>query len=234
MRQDIIYIVILSVCFLALFALAELLYHKLNCPAEHSRKLVHIGTGLLTMLFPILLTNFWSVFLLCTSFLIILILSLKFNLLKSINNINRKSYGSILYPIIVCIIFALFKYLSNNQDSCSTLKYNYFYLPILVMALCDPMAALVGKRWQLGKINIGNETKTLAGTSAFFVIAIILSIIFVPLSYKLQSGLSFWLTCFGISLFASLSELFSKKGIDNFTIPATVIIVLYLCEYIIF
>jgi phytol kinase len=234
MILDLSSILILGTAFLVLFALAELCYHKLHWQGEHSRKLVHMGTGLLTLLFPILLNSFWSVFLLCALFLIILLSSLKFNLLKSINDIDRKSYGSILYPIIVCIIFYFYQQLSNKQASCSDEKYNYFYLPILIMALCDPIAALVGKRWPMGKIKLGNETKTLAGAAGFISIAFILCFIFVPMSLNLQSGLAFWFTCFAIAFGTCITELFSKKGFDNFLIPFVAIAILYVCEYKLF
>jgi phytol kinase len=85
LSTDLINTAMLAGAFLALFGLAELLYHYLNVKAELTRKLVHAGTGLLTLLFPVMLNNHWLVLLLCSAFAVILLLSLRFNLLRSIN-----------------------------------------------------------------------------------------------------------------------------------------------------
>jgi hypothetical protein len=86
----------LAASFLALFGLAELGYHVFKYQGENTRKFVHIGTGLLTMLFPLVFEEMIWVVLLCLSFLILLLLSQRFHFLKSINDIDRHSHGSIL------------------------------------------------------------------------------------------------------------------------------------------
>ena len=98
-------IAILTGYFLVLFGSAEILYHYFKIQAEYTRKYVHIGTGLLTLLFPILFSSHWSVLIICAAFLLLLVTSLKFNLLKSINAIGRFTLGSVMYPIVVYICF---------------------------------------------------------------------------------------------------------------------------------
>ena len=93
--HNIINTALLASSFLALFGIAEILYHFLKMQAELTRKIVHIGTGLLTLLFPLMLSNHWYVLFLCTSFAAILLASLRLNLLPSINAIGRKSAGSL-------------------------------------------------------------------------------------------------------------------------------------------
>ncbi|MBI3239032.1 MAG: phosphatidate cytidylyltransferase, partial [Flavobacteriia bacterium] len=61
MTTDWINAAILSVSFLALFGIAELLYHFAHVKVELTRKLVHLGTGVLTLLFPLMLSNHWFV-----------------------------------------------------------------------------------------------------------------------------------------------------------------------------
>ena len=104
-QQEIIYMAIYAGSFLALFGIAELLYHYAKVYIEITRKVVHIGTGLITLSFPLVLTTHWSVLILTISFVVILVISKKFNLLKSINGIRRSSRGSILYPIIIIPIY---------------------------------------------------------------------------------------------------------------------------------
>jgi len=103
--KDIINTGILAFSFLALFGIAEILYHKVNVKAEWTRKLVHFGTGILTLLFPVMLNDHLYVFFLCASFALLLLASLRFNRLKSIHAIDRKSYGSISYPVFERRVF---------------------------------------------------------------------------------------------------------------------------------
>ena len=78
MNKDWLILLILSSAFLGLFALAELLFHVAKMRAEYTRKLVHAGTGLLTLLFPVYLDHVWQVLVICASFLLLLVLSMRF------------------------------------------------------------------------------------------------------------------------------------------------------------
>jgi dolichol kinase len=223
MNSNILNAIILAICFLALFGIAEFFYHKLKVKVELTRKLVHVGTGLLTLLFPILLDNHWFVLMLCSNFALILIASLRFDLLKSINAIERESVGSIAYPVSVYGCYLAFEYFNH--------QYIYFYLPILVLAVCDPIAALTGKKWPIGKYKVGKDNKTLMGSGMFFLSAFVLiSTLLILLNSDLAinkvivSGIS-------IALISCVSEALSKKGYDNITIPSSVIISLILLNF---
>lgn len=225
MSMEIRNIILLSSAFLLLFAGAELLYRKYKVRAEYTRKMVHVGTGLLTLLFPILLSNHWSVLFLCGSFLIILLLSLKYNFLQGINAIDRFSYGSLAYPVIVFICYLVWEKIEKPHAIDNT-PYSFFYLPILIMALADPMAALVGKAYPYGMFKWGGEKKTVAGSLAFFSVAFIISVIF----FFRSSGFPLLTSVFFAIILAVLSaatEVLSKNGLDNLTIPIVVLIVLY-------
>ncbi|MEW6468329.1 MAG: phosphatidate cytidylyltransferase [Bacteroidota bacterium] len=221
MNTDIIHTALLATAFLLLFGVAELLYHKLGVKAELTRKLVHSGTGLLTLLFPLLLSSHWHVLFLCASFALILMASLRFDLLRSINAIDRRSHGSISYPVAVYGCFLVFEH--NHRELV------YFYLPILTLAICDPMAALFGKRFPYGRFRIGKDSKTLVGVSAFFVSSLLLT---VPLLFFLSVTEPDWMAIWRLAaltaLFSSVTEAVSGKGLDNITIPASVILILTL------
>jgi phytol kinase len=199
---------------------AEVLYHFFKVRAEFTRKFVHVGTGLLSLLFPLMLGNHWLVLFLCMSFGLILILSLKFNLLKSINAIDRESVGSLAYPVSVYMCYFAFEYFQN--------QYSVFYLPILILAICDPIAALTGKRWPVGKYKVGMDNKTLMGSTMFFLSAFFLSfIVYFVLSQVDYDyfDLAYYLI---IALVSATTEAFSRKGYDNITIPASILMVMIL------
>lgn len=209
----------LSACFLGLFGVSELIHRTTSVKVEHTRKFVHFGTGILTLLFPVFLTSSWSVLCLCTSFAVILLLSLKYQFLPSINAIDRESHGSILYPVAVYTCFLLYEYRGFDLM--------FFYAPMLVLAIADPMAALFGKRWPKGAFTIGKDTKTLMGCSAFFGSALL---ILVGLSglFNLEISFASVYRLILVALGATLAEAVSGKGSDNLTIPLAVVLLLNL------
>lgn len=221
MSKEITNTMLLAGMFLFLFGLAEMLYHSLKIKAEVTRKIVHIGTGLLTMLFPVMLRNHWFVLLLCASFAIILLLSLQFNLLPSINAINRISYGSLLYPVAVYGCYRAYNYFHNNLI--------FFYLPVLTMAICDPAAAFFGKRWPFGTFRVNHDTKTIMGSSAFFLSSVGLTLIlfyfFSPGNFVIRSTLPIALL---VAAATTAAEALSTKGWDNVTIPVSAVLILTL------
>ena len=215
MDSNFINLLWLSGFFLALFTVAELLYRFAKINVEYTRKLVHVGTGLLTMLFPLMFTHYVWVVGICIAFFIILLLSLKFRFLPSINAIERKSHGSLSYPIIVILAFIFYHFKKSDFSD----DYFYFYIPVLTMALADPAAALFGKRIPSGKYSIGKEQKTLAGSFAFFVVAAAVTFVLLPTNNMLFLIL--------IPLLAMFAEAFSTKGLDNLSIPIVIISILY-------
>ncbi len=222
MAKEIINTILLVIMFLSLFAIAEILYHRFNVKAENTRKIVHIGTGLIAMLFPILLQSLWPVLLLCASFGLILLLSQRMHLLPSVNAIKRVSYGSLLYPVAVYICFLAYQHFHNLL---------FFYLPVLIMAICDPVAALAGSRWPLGRFKINNSNKTFIGSLAFFISSFTLTIalfyFFSPEMFEPKKAL---LMSFLIAFSTAATEAMSSKGIDNITIPICVLIILTLAN----
>jgi len=210
--KEIIPPLILACCFLALFGIAELLYHFSQVRAEWTRKIVHIGTGLLTLLFPVVLASHWQVLFLCASFLVILLASLKFGWLPSINAIDRFSYGSILFPIIVYLLFLVFQIADRGLI--------VFYLPILVLAICDPIAALVGKRFPFGKYQVMGGGKSATGSLAFFASALLVTALTISAFNHVHSGMQLILV---VPAIATIAEALGVKGMDNFTIPASVV-----------
>ncbi len=217
MKEMILSMTYLSAAFLALFGLAEILFYKTSFKVEQTRKLVHFGTGLLTLLFPMYLVSHWQVLLLCGSFLGILVLSQKFDFLKSINSVERKTYGSILFPVIVCGCYLVSSVYNDLQ---------LFYLPILILAVSDPLAALVGKKYPIGKYVFLGHTKTLVGSTAFFISSFLISILAFQLTPAIHSFNSLTMATL-VALVACVAEGLSKNGYDNLTIPVAVMVALH-------
>lgn len=90
---------------------------------------------------------------------------------------------------------------------------------LVVLALGDPIAALVGRRW--GSISLANG-RSLQGTAAFVVTGAIAVLALVALQYPtLGLGTALALAVGG-SLAGGLAELFAQRVDDNFAIPVSV------------
>lgn len=187
------------------------MYHILKMPAEFTRKVVHMATGFLTLLFPAYLTHHLWVLLLCASFALILWISLKYGWIPSINNIDRESSGSLAYPVAVYGCFLVYTWMDHQLD--------FFYVPILLLAICDPIAAWVGKKWPRGVFQVAGGSKTWSGTIGFFISSsLVLFFIFTQLlpHLSLQEKLIWSVS---IACPSALAEAFVGKGYDNISIP---------------
>lgn len=207
----------MSTAFLLLFAISEWLYLKKNVQVEITRKISHIGTGILTLLFPVFLTSHWEVLILCSSFLVLLVLSIRFKFLKGINNVERTTYGSVLYPVAVYLVYLAYA---------STGNLGHFYAPILILAISDPVAALVGKNWPMFPYSIGSEEKTVAGSVAFSISAFFIAGMIWIVGGEVLSVQSIF-TVLAIAILSALTEAVSLKGWDNLSIPLSVLLVIW-------
>ncbi len=172
---------------------------------ELSRKIIHIGTGpviLLAWLFDLPKNIAVS----AAAFITIALgLNYQFHLLPAIEDIKRKSFGTIAYGISITILLLLFwpKYASTVS------------LGVLSMAFGDGMAGLIGKSVRSRKWLVLGQTKSTAGTLTMGVIVAITTIAISQIN-----TLNFQpLEIIVISLIATGLEQISPWGIDNITVP---------------
>jgi phytol kinase len=221
--NDIEVLILLAGLFLALFVAAELIHRVLHVQTEYTRKLVHTCTGLLTLLFPVWLCCLWQVLVLCGLFFVLLFVSLSLNLLPSINKVERKTAGSLLYPVTVVTVFLFYR--NALFFHCHFFSaYYYFYLPLLIMAVCDPVAALAGKWYQKKTGMVASKTRF--GSLAFFITALVLSLLLMRWFNEENTR---WIMQIIIALLLSgatmIAERISKNGWDNFLIPLAAILI---------
>jgi phytol kinase len=216
--------------FLLIFVIAELLYQRFRVRAEFTRKLVHVSCGMMCMLFPPLFESAWPVFFLGVTFTVIIVLSQRTGRLKSINAIDRLSYGSATYPLAVFVSFLFFNMLADDlSPTVQARNYAAFYLPLLILSFADPAAAICGSTWPWGIYRSGRETRTLTGSLAFFVVAAVVATFVlkyagtsVPVEMQLLCALF-------IACCSTISEAYSRNGLDNLFIPCSVIAAYSLC-----
>jgi phytol kinase len=207
-------VLIYSALYLLLFSFTDLLYHRFKVDANHTRKIVHICTGLIALTFPVYLEHLWQVAWLCLSFLLLMAVSERFKWFKSITAVERKSYGSWLFALVVLACF----YIQINEG-----RTEFFYLPILVLTMSDPMAAIVGKRLEYKPLNVFGHKKTLGGSLAFLCSALLILAVVNYFFYNLNTS-----AILALAGAATVSELLSTKGLDNLTVPGSIVVLLTL------
>lgn len=220
MITEIINALKLGAAFMTIFVLAELLFHRFRVKAEVTRKFTHLASGLLSLSFPLLFSSHWIVMLLCAVFSLFLLLSYRYGFMPSINAVGRFTHGSLLFPVVVYVCFYV-----SAQNGMPV----YFYLPILILSISDPLAALSGKSIPLGPYLVFGHSKTLMGSAAFFASA------FACTSVGLwqMNNAGFLAASVASLLIASattLAEAVTHKGYDNLLIPVAALASLFITQ----
>lgn len=222
MGNQIALTIIFLAAFLFLLTFNELVYRRLGLKGEITRKFAHFTATLSTITFPYLFDSHWYVLVLAAIFFLLLFISRNNTYLKSIHDIDRVSIGSYLLPVAIYLTF-LISYILDNKF--------LFILPILVLAICDPVASILGINLQQYNQRVRIFTwkleKTWLGSLSFFISCFLVSIIalyFNQLHFDLKI---FWFSVL-IAFTGTLAELFSYKGSDNLFIPISVLLILVL------
>ena len=211
--------------FAVVFGIGEIGFHYFGMRSEATRKLIHAGIGVITLTFPFLFDDHLPVLAICAPFLLLDVLAKEFNFLKSVHSIVRKSYGTLAYPVIVYPLFWGYDFVGTL--CCDTPQYVLYFIPILIMAFADPIAAIVGKRMPLYKLHLFNNEKSVGGFLAFFVTAFVICLVCFAIFVKTMSIGQMVFVGTMIGIFTGIIEILTRKGWDNFAIPAVSFIMVY-------
>ncbi|AAQ00908.1 MULTISPECIES: diacylglycerol/polyprenol kinase family protein [Prochlorococcus] len=172
---------------------------------ELSRKIVHMGSG------PIIPLAYWLnisaqiAIPIASVITLALLINYRFKLLTSIENIERKSFGTIAYGISITLLLILFW--TDNPSAVIS--------GVLVMAFGDGLAGFIGRKVKSPQWILFGQRKSLIGTLTMgFVSALILTI--VNQSTAMQLGP---IAILSITSIAVALEQVSTLGIDNITVP---------------
>ena len=189
----------------AVLALGEILKNKKMLKGESARKFVHILFGVYVAFWPYLLSRN-QLLLLCVSLLPVIVASHFLHIFRAIHAGRERLVGEVLYAVAI----AATAYIAAESW--------VFTTSILILALADGCAALVGKKHGHRTPKL-YKNKTLAGALAFYVCAVGA----IAVGYVL--GDAHMMSQFGIvlfiwlPLFLSLVELVSPWGTDNLFVP---------------
>ncbi len=201
-----IYSLIIIGSWLLIILIVSYLCSKLFPDAkELTRKIVHIGSG------PVIPLAWWLkvpnhlAIPIAFFITITLIINYKFNIISSIENIERKSFGTIAYGISITILLIFFW-----ADHPSAVA-----VGVLVMAFGDGLASLIGRRLKSPTWKILGQKKSRAGT---FTMGIVTTLVLLSINQIIETPINIRDILFITSLAVSLEQV-GPFGIDNITVP---------------
>ena len=196
-----------TVILLYLFSifLISIVFKKYNEDSrEIVRKIIHIGIGPLIPIAQFLKINQNSALIFTGIVSLMVFINYNYKLFPTIEDVERKSYGTIFYCLSLFILIWLFW----DKDPYALIA-GFF-----IMTFGDGLAGLLGKNFNSKNWIIFKQKKSLIGTTTMFFTSLI---IVCSIGYAQQNN--FNLNYFGIAFLATILEQFSFLGIDNFIVP---------------
>ncbi len=163
--------------------------------------------------------NFWYAAALPFLFIFVNYFSYKYDIIKSMERDEggESTPGTVYYAIsllaevILCYGFGFSKYVGLAG--------------IAIMGYGDGMAAIIGKAINSKEYHFLRYKKTLAGSTAMFVISMIITTLvlnYLGVEYIIMKAIF-------VSIVATVAESLSLKGTDNLTVPILTTSMILLC-----
>ena len=171
---------------------------------EIVRKIIHIGIGPLLPIAQFLKIDQNSALIFTGIVSLTVLINYKYKIFPTIEDVERKSYGTFFYCLSLFILISLFW----NKDPYALIT-GFF-----IMTFGDGLAGLLGSRFNSNNWIFFKQKKSLLGTMTMFLTSLI---VVCSIGYAQQN--SFNLNYFTIAFFATLLEQFSVLGIDNLIVP---------------
>jgi dolichol kinase len=205
---------VIGVAVGALVLFAEVWRRAGGAAPEKTRKLIHLGGGLVCLSFPFLIESPLVVLGMALGLSGFFTLGAKFRILHSLHDVERKTRGSEYYPLAVFMVFLV----------AGTHRWIYV-AAILVLAVADAFAALIGTRYGRLRYEVEENSKSVEGSLAFLAIAFLA----IALPGLFMSGLPPAVVVPAavlVGLLVTGFEAVSLRGSDNLFVPLGVCVVL--------
>ena len=175
---------------------------------ELSRKIIHIGTGAVVPLAWFFAIPAW----IAVPFAVLVTLATAINhrlrVVPAVEDIDRNSYGTVAYGLAITMLLIL----------CWPARADAVCAGVLVMALGDGLAGLIGRSVNSARWTVLGQTKSVAGT---LTMALVSTLVLVGLMLVNGNAIA-WRVAIGISALATALEQVSPAGVDNLSVPLLV------------
>ena len=196
----------------ALFFLIDRLEKKEKLSSELIRKILHIGSGLIALLFPLFFHTLMGVVYLGVFFIVVLLVlrnlkRFKSGIGKALRKDDRESRGDI-YFIVSIVLLWVFSY-SNRV---------LYYIPLLILIFADALAALGGIKYGKRKYKSVVGEKSIEGSGIFFIVTLSINLIILLIFTDIEIE-NIVLISVLMSFLSMILEAISWRGLDNLFVP---------------
>jgi phytol kinase len=213
MLREIITGLVLGAGLLVMLGSIEALRRRFDLETEHTRKMAHLLGGIALVSLPWLFTTAVVPAGLAVAFLGVLGVSKWRGWLPSVHGIQRRSSGAHLFPVAAFTTFVL-----SDGDPL------LYAVPMLILAVSDAAAALVGRRFGRRLYRVSDQTRSLEGSSAFLVTAFAVTAPALVLG-GVSAAVAVPLALV-VALLLTGVEAICTGGFDNLVIPLAALFVL--------
>ena len=175
---------------------------------ELSRKIVHIGTGAVVPLAWFFEIPFVIALPVAAVITVVTTLNHQWRFIPAVEDVDRNSYGTIAYGVAITTLLLLFW--PARADAVSA--------GVLVMALGDGLAGLIGRNVASPKWVLFGQTKSSVGT---MTMAVVSGLVLIGLARWSGADLSLPAALGMVAMATGLEQL-SWRGLDNLSVPLSV------------
>ena len=210
----------LIICFTYIFAiigLAEGLRRWKGYSSTFTRKVIHIGVGMMSWIIPYLFTSPWPFVFASGFFAILNLLDYKYGFFSAMASSDKSNLGTVYFPISAAVVAIVF----------------WEQPPLMVAALMpltwgDGLASVIGKKYGRRQYKVHTSTRTLEGSAGFFIACFFftwLALWVVNGSPNLTPQAAL-LPALVVTVATTFVEAISLWGLDNLAITAVAIVIL--------
>lgn len=207
-------------CLLYIFliiGLAEGLRRWRGYTSSFTRKVIHIGVGMMSWGLHYLFDAPWLFIVACVAFMVLNFLDWKYGFLAAMASSDRSNLGTVYFPLAAAVV----AYLLWETP------------PLMVAALMpltwgDGLAPVVGKLYGRRVYKVHTSTRTLEGSAGFFVAGFIFTwlALWAVAGTPAITPTEALLPALVITLVTTAVEAISILGVDNLTITAVSVFIL--------
>jgi phytol kinase len=217
LNNNLLGIIIATVYIFALIGLAELLRARRDYSSNFTRKVIHIGVGMMSWALIFIFTSPWPFIIMCLLFAVFLYLDFRYGFFPAMASKDKNNMGTVYFPIAAAAVVFVF----------------WEQPPLMVAALMpltwgDGLAPVVGRAYGKRPYYVANHKRTYEGSLGFFLFGFL----FTWLALWVMPGLpeipplAAILPGLIVMVATTLVEAVSIWGIDNLTITAVAILIL--------
>jgi len=212
-------------CFIYIFAVigvAEGLRTWRGYSNDFTRKVIHIGVGMISWGLHWIFDNPWYFAVACVAFMLINFLDWRYGFFASMASGDKANLGTVYFPFAVGVVALIF----------------WEQRPLMIAALMpltwgDGLAPVIGRRYGRRPYTIGGHKRTVEGSLGFLMfgfLATLLALWLAPGMPALTLTAAI-VPALVVALAGTVVEGVSIWGVDNLTVTAAAVLILSLWPF---